>query len=119
MSRSASSRRGSLTLCFPRGMPVMPTSATFIARYSICPAMHVMIAESMVIPTRVFLAVAAAIVCLTGCESPTDLHRGPTTTTGIPSNFYLQHWAADAETQTLSVESWGIWGVTYTLERAV
>ena len=38
---------------------------------------------------------------------------------GIPSSFYLQHWTSDAGTQTLFVESWGIWGVLYTSSRAV
>jgi hypothetical protein len=71
----------------------------------------------MVMPARVLLA--AAIVCLVGCESPTDLHRGPRYTNGVPQNFYLKHWTADIETQTLLVESWGIWGVLYTLERSV
>ena len=71
----------------------------------------------MVMPTRVLLA--AALVCLVGCQSPTDLHRGPTSLTGVPQNFYLKHWSADTETRTTIVESWGVWGVTYIAERAV
>ena len=66
---------------------------------------------------RVLLA--AAMVCLAGCESPTDLHREPTNLSGVPQFFQLRHWAVNAGTQSLVVEGWGTWGVTYTASRDV
>jgi hypothetical protein len=71
-----------------------------------------MIAERMVTPADRVRAVrkrrawglcAAVAFCLAGCESPTDLHRGPTSATGIPQLFYLKHWSQDAASQTLFV----------------
>ena len=62
---------------------------------------------------------AVAVLCLAACSSPTGPSRGPSSMAGVPLSIYLRHWTTDTSTQTMFVESWGIWGVTYTAERAV